>query len=181
MDIESARSTDGGAGSELVEEVARDGSVLRLVTRAQMRAEHLRHRSVFIAVVNDDGQLLVHRRADHKDVWPGAWDLCVGGVAGVAEDWRVAAERELAEELGVDGVPVMWLGSGVYEGDDVRLVAQSFLARCNGPFEFADGEITEAHWVAPEELMQWLRAKTFLPDSLALVLPRLDGFTRVMP
>ena len=176
------RSADtAGAGSELVEEVARDGAVLRLVTRKVMRAEHLRHRSVFIAVVNDDGQLLVHRRSDHKDVWPGGWDVCVGGVAGVGEDWHAAAVRELAEELGVDGVTVEFLGSGVFEADDVKLVAHCFVARCNGPFEFADGEITEAHWVSQGELMHWLQGKTFLPDSLALVLTRLDGFAGVMP
>lgn len=174
---ESAWNSD--PATELVEEVERDGTVLRLVTRAQMRAEHLRHRSVFIAVVNDDGQLLVHRRSELKDVWPGGWDVCVGGVVSAGEEWLAAATRELAEELGVEGVPLTPLGSGAFEGDGVKLVAHCFVARSNGPFEFADGEITEAHWVTPAELMNWLVAKPFLPDSVALVLPRLDGFSRV--
>ena len=92
---------------EMVEEVDRLGNVLRLVPRRQMRAESLRHRSVFIAVVSEDGDILVHRRADTKDVWPGWWDVAVGGVCGPDEDWDMAAVRELGEELGIEGaVPV---------------------------------------------------------------------------
>ncbi len=65
---------------EMVEEVDAAGNVLRLVSRREMRAEGLRHRSVFIAVMSEAGQILVHRRAETKDVWPGWWDLAVGGV-----------------------------------------------------------------------------------------------------
>ncbi len=169
-----------GSADELVEEVDRAGTVLRVVTRAQMRAERLRHRSVFIVVVNDDGQLLVHRRALTKDVWPGGWDICVGGVAEVGEQWLMAAERELSEELGITGYDMTLLGTGAYEDLEVKLVAACYLMCCNGPFSFADGEIIEAHWVEPTDLMQWLQAKEFLPDSLALLLPRLGNFRAVI-
>lgn len=171
---------NGGSADELVEEVDRAGDVVRVVTRAQMRAQRLRHRSVFIGVLNDDDQLLVHRRALTKDVWPGAWDVCVGGVAGVGENWQTAAERELAEELGIVGCEVDLLGLGAYEDAEVKLVASCFVVRCNGPFTFADGEITEAHWVHTAELLHWLKGKEFLPDSLALLLPRLDNFRSVI-
>ncbi|MFM8554523.1 MAG: NUDIX domain-containing protein [Acidimicrobiales bacterium] len=161
---------------EPVEEVDRLGNVVGLVSRAQMRAEGLRHRSVFIAVTSEKGQLLVHRRADSKDVWPGWWDVAVGGVCAPGETWDAAAARELAEELGIEGTVTTFLAAGAYENSDVRLVAHVYECRTDGPFRFADGEITEAHWVAPEELADWLDVKQFLPDSLALVLPRLRGF-----
>jgi isopentenyldiphosphate isomerase len=162
--------------AEMVEEVTPLGEVVRLVSRAQMRAEALWHRSVFIAVLNDDGDLLVHRRALTKDVWPGWWDVAVGGVVSPGEDWDAAAIRELREELGVEGVQITPLASGAYMDADVRIVAHCSVARCNGPFHFSDGEITEAHWVTRAELPVWLSAKPFLPDSVALVLPRLHGF-----
>ena len=74
---------------EMVEEVDAAGNVLRLVSRREMRAEGLRHRSVFIAVMSEAGQILVHRRAETKDVcrrehllktaravkWLKSWDL----------------------------------------------------------------------------------------------------------
>lgn len=161
---------------ETVEEVDRQGNVLRLVSRRQMRADSLRHRSVFIAVVSEDGDLLVHRRADTKDVWPGWWDVAVGGVCNPGEEWDDAAVRELGEELGVEGAVVRHLAGGAYDDVHVKLVAHVYECRTDGPFRFADGEITEAHWVGPAEFPNWLGAKQFLPDSLALVLPRLRGF-----
>ena len=160
---------------EMVEEVDHTGAVLRLVTRRRMRSESLRHRSVFVAVVSGDGDLLVHRRADTKDVWPGCWDVAVGGVCAPGEDWNAAAVRELGEELGLEGIAVEMLGTGGYRDDEVSLVAAVFLCRSDGPFRFADGEITEARWVRPADLDDWLGARMFLPDSVALVLPRLAG------
>ena len=64
-----------------------DGAVVRLATRAEMRAGNLRHRSVAVVVVTSAGEVVAHRRADWKDVWPGRWDVCFGGVVGVGEDW----------------------------------------------------------------------------------------------
>lgn len=166
---------------ELVEIIDRDGVVTGVVPRAQMRAERLRHRSVFIAVTNDDGDLLVHRRAEHKDVWPGWWDIAVGGVVGCDESFDDAARREFREELGTDTTPIQFIGSGAYEDDTVKLVAHCYVVVENGPFQFTDNEITEAHWVSADELDHWLRSKPFLPDSLALVLPRLSQFARINP
>lgn len=157
----------------MVEEVDAAGAVTGLVTRAEMRTRRLRHRSVFVAVVSENGQLLVHRRADSKDVWPGWWDIAVGGVVGPGESWEIAAERELTEELGVVGAKLAVLGDGAYEDDHVRLVARAFVCRTDGPFAFVDGEIAEAHWASWPQLQEWLSAKRFLPDSLALVLPRI--------
>lgn len=161
--------------NELVEEVDASGAVVRLVTRREMRSQTLWHRAVFIAVLSENGQILVHRRAETKDVWPGCWDVAVGGVLQPGEEWEAAAVRELSEELGITGVKVESLGTGVFVDTDVKLVAACFLCRTEGPFTFADGEITEAHWVAMDELFVWLSAKKFLPDSVALVLPRLPA------
>ena len=81
----------------------------------------------------------------------------------------------MSEELGLEGVPVRMLGTGAYDDDQVSLVAAVFLCRSDGPFRFADGEVAEAHWVGRHELAEWLGARRFLPDSLALVVPRLFG------
>ena len=166
---------------ETVEHVDRAGNVLSLVSRREMRARALRHRSVFVAVVSEKGDLLVHQRADTKDVWPGWWDVAVGGVCQPDEQWDAAAVRELAEELGVEGAVIEELGGGAYDDPQVRLVARVFQCRTDGPFRFADGEITRAHWVSLAEFPEWLGARDFLPDSLALVLPLLRGFGTVTP
>jgi isopentenyldiphosphate isomerase len=154
---------------ELVEEIDEDGRVVRVVTRAVMRAERLRHRCVFLLVV-DRGRLLVHRRADDKDVWPGRWDVAAGGVVGAGERWEDAARRELAEELGVAADPVH-VGQGAWEGEEARVVGRVFLVEHPGPFSFDDGEVVEARFVDRRELLQLLDVEAVCPDSVAIALP----------
>lgn len=159
---------------EIIDQVDETGAVLATVTRAEMRAENLMHRSVFIAVLNDADQILVHRRAEWKDIWPDAWDIAVGGVVSAGEPWEIAAARELAEEVGV-AAELSYLGEGVYVDDHVREFARVYLARSEGPFTFADGEVAEAAWVPIAQLRDWLDGRPVCPDSIALVLPRLDA------
>ena len=109
---------------EQVEVVDADGCVTGVVTRAEMRAARLRHRSVFVAVFSHDGDLLVHRRSDAKDLWPGWWDLAVGGVVAAGEDWDDAARRELSEEIGAHGAVIEPIGGAAYSDADVALVAR---------------------------------------------------------
>ena len=77
----------------------------RPATRAEMRAQSLRHRATYILVFNSSGQLFVHRRTATKDIYPSYYDVAVGGVVGAGESYDDGAQRELAEELGITAVP----------------------------------------------------------------------------
>lgn len=158
---------------ELVEEVDADGTVLGVVTRAEVRARRVRHRTVFVAVLDGAGErIVVHRRADWKDVWPGRWDLAFGGICDVGEGWIEAAQRELAEEAGLDAA-LVWVGEGRYDDDAVAEVGHVFTARTDAEPTCPDGEVAEVAWVPLAELRSWLAAHDVVPDSRALVLPHL--------
>jgi isopentenyldiphosphate isomerase len=142
-----------------------------------MRAGRLLHRCVFVAVVHPDGRLLVHRRSEHKDVWPGWFDIAVGGVVAAGEGYDAAARREVAEEVGLDNAGPVAVDDGVarlYRDDMVALLGRCYRVEHPGPFTFADGEVVEARWVDRAELAHLLATERFLPDSLALLLPLLD-------
>ena len=169
-------SSHGAAGGsdpadEPVEVVDLDGNVLEVVTRAEMRAGRLRHRCTFVVVRSSTGEVLVHRRSDDKDLWPGHWDLASGGVVTAGEEWEPAARRELAEELGIVPADLEPLGAGTYADDHVDEVARIWTTVCDGPFTFADGEVAEARFVGLDELALRVGRDPFVPDSLALVLP----------
>lgn len=160
---------------ELVEEVDVDGTVLGVVTRAEVRARGIRHRTVFVAVLDGAGErILVHRRAGWKDVWPDRWDLAFGGICAVGEGWRAAAERELAEEAGL-AAPLTWVAEGRYEDDAVAEVAHVFTARSDDEPTCPDGEVAEVAWVPRAGLAGWVATHDLVPDSAALVLPHLTA------
>src|SRR6185436_908917 len=95
------RMTVDDPGAELVDVVDDTGAVVRQVTRREMRAHRLPHRSTYILVLNGRGDLFIHLRTPTKDVYPSYWDPCVGGVLAAGESFDDGAARELEEELGV--------------------------------------------------------------------------------
>lgn len=165
-----------GSADELVDVIDDNDQVVGVVTRAEMRSGRLRHRTAFVLVVSSDGRVLVHRRSDAKDVWPGRWDLAAGGVLASGESYLDGAVRELAEELGITGVSVVALvppGHGRFESDEVAEVAAIYQVTWDGPVEFTDGEVAEARWVTPAELATMVAQESFVPDSVDLVLPHV--------
>lgn len=165
--------------SEWVDVVDTDDRVVRTVSRPEMRRDRLRHRAVFVAVLDGAGRILVHRRSESKDVWPGWLDIAVGGVVTSGESYEQAVRRELAEEIGVSDVEPVEVDGGriqVYDDADVSLVGRCFVVTTSGPFVFADGEVNDAWWVTRDELEELRRRERFLPDSLALLLPLLSDW-----
>ena len=123
---------------------------------------------------------MAHRRADWKDVWPGRWDVCFGGVAGVGEGWRAAARRELAEEAGVevDEAALREIGRGSFADDDVAAHARAYVVTHDGPFRPADGEVAELVLVPLAGFDPWLAGRPLCADTEALVVPLVRRLAR---
>lgn len=150
------------------------GRVIGVVDRADMRAGNLRHRSVGIVVCSGT-RVLVHQRADWKDVWPSRWDLAFGGVCDVGERFTDAARRELLEEAGIDVAEdaLLDLGDGWYDGPEVKVVARLYAVQHEGPFRLDDGEVQEVRWIERAELAAFADDHELCDDSRELLLPRL--------
>lgn len=163
------------AADESVEVLDGEGRSVAVVTRGELRRGNLRHRAVYVLVV-DPGRLrlLVHRRAAWKDVYRGRWDVAFGGVVRAGEGADETARRELAEEAGID-VALRWLGGGRYEDARARVLGDVYLAESDGPFRFSDGEVVETAWVELGELRDWLARHEVCDDSVALSLPLLEA------
>ena len=55
---------------------------------------------VHVCVFDSRGRLLIQKRTLEKHIWPGLWDVTVGGGVDAGETSRQGAEREFREELG---------------------------------------------------------------------------------
>ncbi len=158
-------------GAELVEELDEAGQVVGVVSRAEMRAANLWHRNVIVMVRRSSGALVVHQRADWKDVFPSMWDVAFSGVPAVGEAWPEAAARELAEEAGLAVAPgdLVDLGPRVCDVGDIRWHGRVFEVTDDRELTPADGEVVALDEVPVPDLPAWMSQTPVCPDSVELV------------
>uniref|UniRef100_A0A1D1YZG0 Nudix hydrolase 3 n=1 Tax=Anthurium amnicola TaxID=1678845 RepID=A0A1D1YZG0_9ARAE len=70
--------------------------------RGQVHRDGDYHRAVHVWIYAESTrQLLLQRRADCKDSWPGLWDISSAGHISAGDSSLTSARRELQEELGI--------------------------------------------------------------------------------
>ena len=86
---------------ELFETFDRDGNPRGLVPRDEVHARGLWHKSTHVFVYDPQDRLLIQRRSQNKDLYPGLWDYSVGEHLLPGESFLAGAHRGLAEELSI--------------------------------------------------------------------------------
>jgi len=164
---------------ELVALVDDSGVVIGSAPRSVVRRDNLRHGATGVLVRNAAGDVYVHRRTETKDVFPGAHDCWAGGVLLAGEDPLAGAERELAEELGVTGVPLVAIGVEPYEDEVTRYVGHLYQIRYEGRFRHQPEEVAWGGWMTLDELRRRLADPgwPFVPDGRAF----LETWLRTQP
>jgi len=155
-------------GTELVDVVDDAGRTIGTVTRREMRARRLPHRSVYLLVFNGRGELFVHLRTADKDVYPSHWDVAIGGVLAANESYDDAARREAQEELGVAVEPEPLFP---FRYADARNVVHGMVyrARHDGPFRLQPEEIVRGEFVRVAAVEARALREPFCPDGLAVL------------
>ncbi|MEL7976427.1 NUDIX domain-containing protein [Isoptericola sp. F-RaC21] len=170
-----------GSASEVVALYDEAGRPCGTAPRSRVRAENLRHAATAVVVRNRAGDVYVHRRTETKDLYPGRYDFCAGGVLRAGEEPLESAGRELAEELGVTGVELVPLGAVDYADDRTRM--REFLYECtyDGPVTWQPEEVAWGAWVAPARFLRMLDELPFMPDSVANLAGWLDDLRAALP
>lgn len=156
---------------EMVALVDRSGRVVGSQRRAVVRRENLLHAATAVLLRSAAGRIYVHRRSEHKDWAAGHYDAAAGGVMQYGEEPDVSAARELAEELGVVGVPLRPLGTSLYEDDTTRCVEHVYEAVWDGPLVHQPTEVVWGSWMTLPELADHLADPgwPFVPDTRHLL------------
>ena len=68
--------------------------------RGIVHAKGLWHRAIIVAIVNNKNEVLIQKRADTKEKFPGLWDLSVAGHVPFGQDSVSCAATETMEEIG---------------------------------------------------------------------------------
>ena len=157
------RSTAAQTDLERFPVVDDQDRVLGHATRAEVHGNNLRHRAVHIFVFNHLGELFLQKRSRWKDRHPGLWDSSAAGHVDAEEDYDVAANRELGEELGVAVALTRMAKLPASEKTGQEFI-WLYQARHDGPFELAHSEIEHGEFFPTDIVSDWVKAR---PDNFA--------------
>ncbi|MBQ9335686.1 MAG: NUDIX domain-containing protein [Lentisphaeria bacterium] len=148
------------------------GAIIGRATRRECHGNpKLIHRSVRVVVYHPDGNaLLLQKRSMSKDIFPGRWDMAVGGHVDSGETPDDAAVREMGEELGMpSGLPLEKLFQlkvrNEIESENVQVYSTVFA----GPFRIQQEELDEARFFTFGELRERLKSA---PEQFTPLLVR---------
>ena len=162
------------AADEMVTVVDEHNQIVGSATRRDMRARKLPHRSTYILVFNALGDIFVQKRTATKDVFPGYYDVIAGGVVLAGESYEDGAKRELAEELGIRGIPLRSLFDFYFVDQDVRVWGRAFSCIYNGEITLQEEEIESGEFIPVRTVLSRAKKEPYTPDGM-YVLYRLMG------
>lgn len=155
-------------------------------SREEVHAQGLWHRTAHTWIIHDAGSVLLQKRAQNKENYPGCWDISSAGHISAGETSREGAIRELREELGLrisleqlnflgESHGELFLQNGTYidrEYHDIFWV--HVYAPSLDAFHFDDGEVEAVRWVDSQtwEQEMAMRPHEFAPhpEEYAMVL-----------
>ncbi|CAI9289236.1 unnamed protein product [Lactuca saligna] len=140
------------------------------------------HRAVHVWIFAESTQeLLLQKRADCKDSWPGLWDISSAGHISAGDSSLITARRELQEELGLtlpnDAFELLFVflqqsvtNNGNFinnEFDDVYLVTTVSPVPLEA-FTLQESEVSAVKYISIEEYKQALAKEDpkYVPYSL---------------
>ena len=133
---------------------------------------------VHVCLFDRQVRLLIQKRTANKHIWPGLWDVTVGGGVDAGETTRQGAEREVREELGLaldltgvrPSVTVNFAGGF----DDFFIVERDVDI---GALTLQAEEVAAVRWVTLEELLAMVDDGSFIryPKSFLAFLFEMRG------
>lgn len=154
------------SSDEIVTIVDENNNVTGSAPRSQMRAEGMCHRATYILVFDPAGRMFVQKRTLTKDIYPGYYDIATGGVVLAGESYDVSAERELAEELGVENTPLKAHFEFYHEEGRNRVWGRVYSCVWDGPIVLQAEEVASGDYYPVPEIVAMSGRKPFTPDGL---------------
>ncbi len=160
--------------NEIVVIVDEKNNVIGAQTRSAMREQGLIHRAAYILVFNSSGKIFVQKRTLSKDVYPGYYDVAAGGVVLYGETYEESARRELAEELGIEGVVLTKLFDFFHADTNNRIWGRVYKCIYDGEMVLQEEEVESGSFRDLEAVIRNADDERFTPDGL-YVLKRYAG------
>ena len=130
-------------------------------------------RSIWLTIINSNGQLLVPRRSYEKKDLPGYLYGSVSGLVQSGETYEKALFREAAEELGIDinKLQYRFLYKLTPKNDNVFCFVKVYEAKLEDiPKDWNREDFCELFWLKPKDIVEKInngdKCKSLLPIIL---------------
>lgn len=119
-----------------------------------------------LCIFDSRGRLLLQQRSADKRVWPGKWDVSAAGGVCAGETTRLAAVRELFEELGVSARPEdlrsVCTVTFNHAFDDYFILKRDVDLR---DLKLQAEEVSAVRWATRQQVLDLIRRDGFVPYS----------------
>ncbi len=129
------------------------------------------HTVIHVAVFSSQGDMLIQKRRPEKEVFPGLWDVTVGGSAVLWETGGEAAMRELGEEVGIRApelaeLPPVWTVSFSCGFDDYFILRKDVDPES---LLLQEEEVEAVRYASRDEILSMIEDGAFIPYHPALI------------
>lgn len=149
---------------ELFDIVDEDDQKIGTASREECHKSGLIHRSVMFFVFDDEGKVLVTKRTETKDFFPGYWSIVLGGHVHASETYEEAVIREIEEETGLKEKPFFM------DSFKKRILEEKENVKVYGlvvkrGLKLDEEELEEGEFLSMDELEVSMKIKKFLPET----------------
>ena len=119
-----------------------------------------------LCIFDSRGRLLLQKRSTDKRVWPGKWDVSAAGGVAAGETTRMAAVRELEEELGLAAqsshLRSVCTVTFNHAFDDYFILKRDVDLR---NLRLQEEEVSAVRWATRQQVLDLVRKDEFVPYS----------------
>ena len=136
----------------LVDVVNANDVPVAVISRDEVFRKRANFRVVHDLIFNSSGELLIQELVRTRLRHPGYWGSSVAAYLFAGESYRSAAERRLAQELGVAAVNLDFVGKVSMEDEGCQKFVGVFTGIHDGPFSFDKQHIEKLEFLPIQQI-----------------------------
>ena len=154
---------------EYLDVVNEKNEVIDKKPRKVVHEKGLPHRTVMFFVRSHDDKILVTKRSENKEFFPGYWSIVLGGHVASGDTYEETVSKEMKEEINTLG-EFKKLGEFVKDIDEETEYVNLYEVHVNkDEIKLLDKEFEKGEFWSKEKIMEELDKRNFLPETYKVI------------
>jgi isopentenyl-diphosphate delta-isomerase type 1 len=154
----------GAKVMEFFDVVDKDDNVIGEASREDCHEKGFIHRSVMFFVFDSQGRVLVTKRTQNKDFFPGYFSIVLGGHVQAGETYDEAVKREIEEEIGITTKPFL-ISTFKKRIPEEKENVKVFGVVADEKINLNEDELESGDFIKVSDLENMMESQNFLPET----------------